>query len=115
MCMYMYVYVCVYVRVRVCVCVCVYICIYTCICIYMYILLYNHTLGHYLQIRYYCVGLLKLYILLLHLIVLELPNLNCHILSQWATFMYIAFYFILYFIFYFLESSRQAAKYNKPV
>jgi len=32
-------------------------------------------------------------------ILLELPNLNCHILSHWATFMYVAFYFILYFIF----------------
>jgi len=35
------------------------------------------------------------------MILLELANLNCHILSHWATFMYVAFYFILYFIFIF--------------
>jgi len=35
------------------------------------------------------------------MILLERLNLNCHILSHWATFMYVAFYFVLYFIFIF--------------
>jgi len=37
---------------------------------------------------------------MLHLILLELSNLNCHVLLYWATFMYVAFYIV----FYILES-----------
>jgi len=29
-------------------------------------------------------------------ILLELSNLNCHILLHWATFMYVAFYIVFY-------------------
>jgi len=44
---------------------------------------------------------ITVYILILHFILLELPNLNGHILSHWGTFMYVAVYFILYFILFF--------------
>jgi len=80
-------------------------------------------LGHYLQIFAFTNKLLlrrptNITVLIPHLILLELPNLKCLILSHWVTLMYVAFYFILYFTFYFfifLESSRKATKYNKPV